>query len=144
MLANDMAKIGYLYLKDGIWDGEEIVSKDWVEKSTRSVTYLGNDYDYGYLWWSRSFLGGYFAAGYQGQYILVQPDQDVVVVFQSNFVQSEIGEQPFNLIRFYIIPACGELDSPKHSSSDKMGMCYFLPLLPIPILVRRNQGLRAL
>jgi CubicO group peptidase (beta-lactamase class C family) len=54
--ATDLAKLGYLYLHDGIWDGRQIVSKDWVKNSlVPSIdvpfTLWQEEFRYGYLWW---------------------------------------------------------------------------------------------
>jgi CubicO group peptidase (beta-lactamase class C family) len=88
--ASDLAKIGYLYLHNGRWDGRQIVSKDWVQHSlTPSIdvprTLWGEDFKYGYLWWllPRTDRQGYVweAAGLGGQRLMVFPEEDLIVVF---------------------------------------------------------------
>jgi CubicO group peptidase (beta-lactamase class C family) len=83
----DMAKIGFLYLNNGQWDGKEIISADWVKLSTQMYSEGGfPEYtNYGYLWWVTNIDGysAYFAAGYGGQLIYVIPDADIVVVITS-------------------------------------------------------------
>ncbi len=78
-----MAKLGYLYLHGGEWDGQQIVSSDWITLVTSMVT-KGNTQDYGYLWWTSSISGTnhqvYAALGLHGQAIWVVPDLDLVVV----------------------------------------------------------------
>ncbi|NLF75476.1 MAG: serine hydrolase [Chloroflexi bacterium] len=78
----DMAKLGYLYLRNGEWDGEQIIPAPWVEEATAS--YITPHYleGYGYYWYSGSFGGprGYAALGAGGQEIWVIPDLDLVVV----------------------------------------------------------------
>lgn len=90
--AEDLAKIGYLLLHGGTWDGEQIVSSEWVVEMTgRKVEDIAPmdpevDWGYGYLWW---LLGGpaedtprvIAALGYGGQYLFVVPDLDLVAVF---------------------------------------------------------------
>jgi CubicO group peptidase (beta-lactamase class C family) len=89
----DMAKIGYLMLRGGRWESQQVVSADWVRASTaRSVTrprtFAGRSVDYGYLWWLLSMNGDagpdyddiYAASGAQGQWIFVIPKYDMVVV----------------------------------------------------------------
>lgn len=87
----DMAKIGQLYLNQGVWNGEQIVSAEWLEEATttqfdRSASGLSN---YGYQWWIRTFGSNYyhsfFAEGYGGQYIFVVPDLELVVIFTSYY-----------------------------------------------------------
>jgi CubicO group peptidase (beta-lactamase class C family) len=84
----DMAKIGYMYLNKGIWEGEKIIPEHWVAVSTtkhidtpnnlNEVTNFGAGY--GYLWWN-NYFGGYHANGFGGQYMFVVPESDLVVVF---------------------------------------------------------------
>jgi CubicO group peptidase (beta-lactamase class C family) len=84
----DMAKFGYLYLRNGNWKDKQIVSEKWVKESTiRKVNIPSEDayakgLDYGYWWWI--FEKGYMAWGAGGQYIIVRPDLDLVVVITSN------------------------------------------------------------
>jgi len=73
MRPRDMAKIGYLYLNNGIWDGKRIISSQWIKRSTRkhiAATLLPG---YGYQWWI-SGGGMYAAVGHEGQFIMVAPD----------------------------------------------------------------------
>ena len=48
----DMAKIGYLWLNQGQWEGTQIVSRAWVEQSVKSHLKTDGNDDYGYAWWS--------------------------------------------------------------------------------------------
>lgn len=83
----DMAKLGYLYLNDGVWEGERIVSADWVYKSLQSHTKMqitGGLVDYGYYWWIYPQLGLYEAWGGAGQRIAIFPELDIVTVMTSN------------------------------------------------------------
>lgn len=84
MSASSMAKLGYLYLHEGEWDGQQIVSANWVAKSTNG-TIPGPFWDkYAYLWSNGTFQGtdiqGFSAVGYRGQAIWVVPELDLVVV----------------------------------------------------------------
>jgi CubicO group peptidase (beta-lactamase class C family) len=83
--APDMAKIGQLMLDDGQWDGQQIVSQDWVTESTRARVPTGHGFggdDYGYQWWVTTADGhdAFAAVGFGGQLIEVVPDLDLVVV----------------------------------------------------------------
>ena len=111
----DMAKFGYLYLHDGIWDGEQILPPDWVELSSRRYHKVPDplepwDLYYGFLWWIHGD-GLYAAHGYKGQFIYLAPEQDLVVVMTANIADKDF-VQPQKLIRDYLIPAVGieELD----------------------------------
>lgn len=84
--AEDHARFGLLFLNDGMWNGKQIISKTWTEKVQISST--AND-SYGYMWWlnrgSRKWQGVddesiYYAAGFGGNYIVVDKKNNMVVV----------------------------------------------------------------
>lgn len=83
----DLAKIGYLYLNDGIWDGARILPEGWVRASMeRRVTNAGSGgIGYGYQWWLVPWDSGshdaYTCLGYGGQRLLVVPERDLIAVF---------------------------------------------------------------
>ncbi|MHA2426068.1 MAG: serine hydrolase domain-containing protein [Candidatus Thorarchaeota archaeon] len=77
----DMAKVGYLYLMNGTWNDEEVVSADWIAEASRTHTIVGGGTGYGYQIWTRDSLGSFSARGYAGQYIFVVPEYSLVVVF---------------------------------------------------------------
>ncbi len=79
-----MAKFGYLYLNNGTWDGEQIISQDWVDTSTTSFTEFSSNSGYGYQWWTNDAVGMFAAKGLYGQYIFVIPEQDIVVAITSS------------------------------------------------------------
>ena len=83
MRARDMAKFGYLYLQNGLWDGEQLIPTDWI---TASTTPYNKRQDYGYHWWIETFddVSGYAAQGFGGQSVYVFPSLDLIVVMQSN------------------------------------------------------------
>ena len=61
LTARDMAKLGYLYLHEGTWDGKQIVSRTWVEEATRQHTTTDGSLGYGYQWWTYPALDAYAA-----------------------------------------------------------------------------------
>jgi CubicO group peptidase (beta-lactamase class C family) len=69
----DMAKLGQLFLNDGTWGGERIISSSWVAEATSPGDFL----NYGYLWWLSP--DRYEAVGIGGQSILVWPAANLVV-----------------------------------------------------------------
>lgn len=81
--AVDYAKIGSLMLKNGYWNGRQIVPSDWIKKSTSlegsSITDW-NDLNYKYLWWLNRETGDYQAVGHFGQYIFISPKSNIVMV----------------------------------------------------------------
>jgi len=81
----DLAKIGYLYLHNGMWDGKQIVSKDWVAQSLAPSIDAEEGFKYGYKWWllPRTDRPGYvwMARGFGGQRLMVFPEENLIAVF---------------------------------------------------------------
>lgn len=94
LTARNMAKFGQMYLNGGVYDSRRIVSADWVEASLQRYSEKivrgwltprhGSFYDrgYGYQWWSSRAGKHYFwyASGHGGNYIILLPDLDMVIV----------------------------------------------------------------
>lgn len=81
--AEDLAKIGYLYLHDGVWDGERILPAGWVEQATtRHARAIQGNWDYGLQWWltTRNGLDVWAGRGFGGQLLYVIPERDIVGV----------------------------------------------------------------
>jgi CubicO group peptidase (beta-lactamase class C family) len=97
-----MAKLGYLYLRNGQWEGRQIVSAEWVENATRKHTGTDGDLGYGYQWWTYPSLSAYTALGREGQTIFVMPEADVIVVTTAGM---DNHDEIFRLIEQYIVPA---------------------------------------
>ena len=72
------AKLGYLFLHNGVWEGKQIVPADWVEEATKSQNKTGGDDDYGYGWWISELSFG--AQGRGGQRVFAVPSLDAIVV----------------------------------------------------------------
>jgi CubicO group peptidase (beta-lactamase class C family) len=95
----DMARIGYLMLREGNWNGTQVVSTAWVKRITSLVTpleemnperYRDNEFGYGYMWWiwdgpeaKGPYKSAYTARGAWGQYITVLPALDMVVAHKT-------------------------------------------------------------
>ena len=78
-IPQDFARFGYLYLRDGIWDGKRILPEGWVDYA-RSCTYEDEEQAYGAHWWLPPGQDWFYASGYDGQRILVAPEKDLVIV----------------------------------------------------------------
>jgi CubicO group peptidase (beta-lactamase class C family) len=108
----DLAKFGYLYLNDGVWQGDQIVSTEWVRQSTRAQTAIpgrASTEGYGYQWWVKAYYLGstpmtcFYAAGWGGQRIAVFPELDMVAVLTGG---NYVGRTPVDeIINEYILPA---------------------------------------
>jgi CubicO group peptidase (beta-lactamase class C family) len=98
-----MLKIGYLYLHQGHWEDQQIVPTEWVAASTRKQIGGTLQDGYGYQWWIAE-PNLYMALGYSGQYIIVAPDQGLVVVFTSHLSERDF-YLPQQLFERYIRPS---------------------------------------
>jgi CubicO group peptidase (beta-lactamase class C family) len=77
----DMAKIGYLYLNHGQWDGQQIIPSDYADASlVRQIRTPFPDSSYGYQWWHFDSINASFALGHGGQYIMLFPDKDMLLI----------------------------------------------------------------
>jgi CubicO group peptidase (beta-lactamase class C family) len=76
---HDMAKLGYLYLRDGVWDGKRIIPSTWVERARNGKLPVSFG-KYANLWWSTSGGDVFMALGRHGQSIFVFPKLDVIAV----------------------------------------------------------------
>ena len=77
----DMAKIGYLFLNEGNWEGKQIISENWIRTSTSTSVNWGGALNYGYQWWIATDNDFYRALGYGGQQVNVFHSEDLIVVF---------------------------------------------------------------
>jgi CubicO group peptidase (beta-lactamase class C family) len=78
--ARDFAKIGRLMLNKGMWNGQQLVSADWIARSTKIDESDGSAWYYQYQWWLNTKNGDFMAQGILGQYIYVNPDKNIVIV----------------------------------------------------------------
>ena len=75
----DAARIGYLMLQGGMWNGKQIVSSSWVDAATKPQSrFVGNEYAYGYGWWISPL--DFYAEGRGGQAVRVIPSHNMVIV----------------------------------------------------------------
>lgn len=114
--AEDLARIGYLFLHNGQWGDQQIVAESWVKQSTAPVVADVNsknempDSGYGYQWWVPSSKPFIFACnGYGGQFLMVAPEYDLVVVFNGwNIHYNENPLSSYDVLKDRIIPAVRE------------------------------------
>ena len=106
MLPRDMAKFGQLYLDKGSWQGQQLISSQWIEESTQASVEEGQwleHFKYGYWWWlfngekagkPFNFIG---ARGANGQWIILFPESELLIVFTGN----KDSDAVFNIIEKY-------------------------------------------
>lgn len=93
--AEDLAKIGYMVLNHGEWNGEQVISKEWIKRSTTRISDSSKigDYGYGYQWWrpdtgKKEVWAGF---GFGGQYVLIFPQfNTVAVIYCWNIFEEEV------------------------------------------------------
>jgi CubicO group peptidase (beta-lactamase class C family) len=86
LMPRDLAKIGYLFLKNGEWNGKQIVTPDWVKLSVTPATSVSATVKYGLKWWLYPYNDGsskfaWAGSGFGGQKPIVLPDYEIVLVF---------------------------------------------------------------
>lgn len=108
----DMAKFGWLFRQEGTWNGQRVISADFVSRSTSFQKRTSGGGEYGYLWWRRTANRGtmsiqtYYAIGNGGQQIIVAPEVDIVAVFTgSNYNRSATASYPQGLFDQYVLGA---------------------------------------
>jgi len=107
--ARDFSRIGLLYLHHGVFNNQRIVSEEYVKKSVEPadlVDEFGNKVDYyGYSWWLSDVdtVNYFYARGILGQYIIVIPDKNIVVVRLGKIRKGHKGLPPHDYMATYII-----------------------------------------
>ncbi|GAB5537002.1 MAG: hypothetical protein Rubg2KO_32510 [Rubricoccaceae bacterium] len=108
----DLARVGYLFLRGGNWNGTQVISQDWVEASTSPVVPHINgpqSIGYGYQWWVPRHEDGqtriFAANGYGGQFLLVSPEHDIVAVFNGWTIHDRPAKSTWTALQQRILPA---------------------------------------
>ena len=107
-----MAKIAYLYMNDGMWNGKQIVSSNWVSQATTPSTDFG-DHGYGYMWWVAYIDDNgetrYMpcASGYGDQNIMYCTDYDLVIVTQAES-EKNTASAIEDIVKDYVKPSIRE------------------------------------
>lgn len=111
--SESLAKIGQMWLDGGVWNGKQLVSKEWIAQMS-SKHANGGDYGYGYQTWMCAYPSAVRADGALGQYVIVVPEKDVVIVLtEASFTN---GKPQRGLIWDKFLPALS--DEPLPASKD--------------------------
>jgi len=113
--ARELTKIGLLFLNDGMWEGNQIITSDWINASqyehvTSTENFIPNT-SYGYYWWLTNFIVNgtsykcFFAAGWGDQHMFIIPNLNMIVEFNSGNYQGISGISPLDLMNNYILKA---------------------------------------
>ncbi len=133
--SRNMARLGYLMLNNGTWNGTEIVSSDWVYDASHSNVTISSAMNYGYQWWIYPEFGFYAATGHYEQKIYVVPEDDLVVVFTAN-VPDDRPHPTDGYMLSYILPAVrGENEYDIKESNSLAINLSVLVILGSPLLI---------
>jgi CubicO group peptidase (beta-lactamase class C family) len=113
--SRDLLKLGQLYLNKGSWNGRQVVSTDWVQRSIARHAQVDDDTNYGYLWWLRTStvgskkVSGFWMQGNGGNKVAVLPELDMVIVVTSkNYGMKEAHPLSDKLITDYILASISQ------------------------------------
>jgi hypothetical protein len=145
----DMAKLGFLYLHGGRWNGQQVVPASWVAASlTPHVADENTGRDYGYLFWIYGDRGVYSALGLGGQDIHIIPAVNMVVVFTAAMDIPAHDKEVIKLLDDYIMPAAAS-DRPLPANPAALAQLEAriaraaapqVPPPPLPALARSVSG----
>jgi len=136
----DIAKVGQLYLQKGFWNGKQLLPREWIEEATsfkidqapgaRQEVKDSSDWMQGYCYqfW-RCRYNAYRGDGAFGQFMIIMPDQDAVIVMTS---ETEDMQKELNLVWKYLLPAMSnEKFSPNNKALSELNQKLSDLALPI-------------
>jgi CubicO group peptidase (beta-lactamase class C family) len=135
MSARDLARLGLLYLNDGMWAGKQVIPSSWVWESTKRWSDASFGLGYGYMWWDLpSSLGmggrGFAALGHGGQAVAVIPSRRLVVAHTADRNDSPVELRSyhfFELLRLIVAA------SPSEHAESREAVWQVIELLPEPL-----------
>ena len=108
----DYAKYGQLYKNQGVWNGKQILSQEWITKSLSHQMAISEGEYYGYLFWNKTYnVNGmnyevYYSSGNGGNRIFIFKDFPIVVVITSTAYNTSYGhKQVDKIMQNYLIDA---------------------------------------
>ncbi len=120
--ARDLARFGLLFLREGRWRDQQIVSADWIRESTANHSQIGPNKGYGYMWWTGTKDGlfpniqvkahSYYASGWGGHKVFVLPYRKLVIVHRVNtdLKGKMVSSSQIGRLLWHILDAAGETD----------------------------------
>jgi CubicO group peptidase (beta-lactamase class C family) len=113
----DLAKLAFLYLQNGKWDGKQVIPADWVAVSTTQQVEKEDGSGYGYLWTVYPKAGHYAALGLGGQQIHVFPGKNLIVVVTGGLEAYAEAPEIEKMLNEYILPSI-KSDGPLTENKD--------------------------
>jgi CubicO group peptidase (beta-lactamase class C family) len=110
LTSRGLLKIGILTLNKGMWNGVQVVSKEWTNESTKRQISTGTRW-YGYQWWMRDFviddktISCFYAMGLYGKFLFVFPELNLIIVSTAENYNNFWSRNVYNFIQKYILPS---------------------------------------
>lgn len=110
----DAAKLGKLYLDHGMWNGKQLISKEWVEESTKPQIATGRDDNpwYGYHLWIGNLPGSFMYNGMLGQNVYIYPSIDTICVVNAGNTEVFANGTMTQILRKYLTEDFASSDEP--------------------------------
>ena len=136
--SESLAKVGQMWLQGGVWEGKQLISKEWIEQmSARQAD--GGDYGYGFQTWQCAYPSAVRADGALGQYVIVVPEKDVVIVLtEASFTN---GKPQRGLIWNKFLPALSDEPLPASADYDLLKKKVSSYQLELPVGKQTNDAL---
>lgn len=113
--SESLAKVGQMWLQGGVWDGKQLISKEWIDQMSAKQA-NGGDFGYGFQTWQCAYPSAVRADGALGQYVIVVPEKDVVIVLtEASFTN---GKPQRGLIWNKFLPALSDEPLPANGDYD--------------------------
>jgi len=110
----ELTKIGYLFINEGNWDNNQIISEDWISESTaahiQTDDLISRSDSYGYQWWIMDFHANnqtykcVFAAGWGDQFMFIFPDEEMIITINSGNFTGTAKMSIFGFVENHILP----------------------------------------
>ena len=135
--SESLAKVGQMWLDGGVWNGQQLISKKWItQMGTKQAN--GGDYGYGFQTWMCAWPGTVRADGALGQYVIVVPDKDVVIVLtEASFTN---GKPQRGLIWNKFLPALSDKPLPPSKDYEVLMAKQRSYQLPVAAGKEKNNG----
>ena len=98
MRIGDIAKLGYVYISNGIWDNSNFITNDWINESLAKQVEINDSLYYGYSWIINEELGCYSSGGFSNSQLFIIPEEKIVLVIMSREYSASYLEDYYFLI----------------------------------------------
>jgi CubicO group peptidase (beta-lactamase class C family) len=138
--ARTMAKLGLLYLNNGTWDGQEILTADYVARASSALAETHLDSDYGYQWWIDTARDIFSAQGSEGQYIFVVPEHNIVIgiVARADEPGEDVSEEILQYVLDSVVDETGDDPGALQTVAVALAAAVVPCIVAVAVLQRRR------